>query len=309
MPIETAVEVITPAVAESILAHHNTYNRKLNRQRVSEYTKAMIEGRWITNGDAIRFDETGTLLDGQHRLQACVDSGRPFETVVVRGLEREASMPVIDVGRRRSLGDALGLKGYASSANVAAAARCFYSISCGERAILHTPRLDNQKGIEIVETHPRLVEIAQRVSSSSSFRRLCPSLAWYSGGLYFLENAYADKPVLLQKLSYFHEAVIDGIDENGRALMANDPRAAYREKLLSLRLAARDGGAGSKGQWDVMCYLLAAWNAYARGRQTARLSRPKAPRLLPRPVFWPECPWAEYDVEGNVKKPACKTDV
>lgn len=50
----------------------------------------MRNGNWKANGEAIKFSSTGRLLDGQHRLRACVKEQVPFTTLVIRGLEDEA---------------------------------------------------------------------------------------------------------------------------------------------------------------------------------------------------------------------------
>jgi hypothetical protein len=47
----------------------------------------MEEGRYKYNGFPILFGSDGVLLDGQHRLTACVEAGVTFDTDVVFGLD------------------------------------------------------------------------------------------------------------------------------------------------------------------------------------------------------------------------------
>ncbi|MDP2620568.1 MAG: hypothetical protein Q8P46_10395, partial [Hyphomicrobiales bacterium] len=73
---------ITPELAREWLEKTNRKNRPLSELKWTAYAVDMLEGRWQYNGDAIRFGSDGVLLDGQHRLMACVEAGIPFETDV-----------------------------------------------------------------------------------------------------------------------------------------------------------------------------------------------------------------------------------
>lgn len=117
--VETQVMEITPEIAEVFLKA-NKLNRRLDLPRVTEMAKAMEEGRFPFNGDAIRFNVLGNLIDGQHRLKAIIQAGVPIKQVVVTGLS-EAAMSTIDQPRVRSVGDILKLRGN-NVLNVAATA-------------------------------------------------------------------------------------------------------------------------------------------------------------------------------------------
>jgi hypothetical protein len=65
-------------------------------------------GRWVTTGVPIILDENGYVIDGQHRLQAIVDSGQSVWVWVCRGVSRKAALPVIDLdSKSRRLEDLL----------------------------------------------------------------------------------------------------------------------------------------------------------------------------------------------------------
>ena len=90
MPIKIRQKTITPAVAEAMLKASEALgavNRKLNTRHVELYANEIRSNRWKLNGDAIRLDPDGRILDGQHRLQACVLAGIPFQTIVMTGVE------------------------------------------------------------------------------------------------------------------------------------------------------------------------------------------------------------------------------
>src|SRR4051812_40935726 len=109
MTISACVTTITPALAQEWLKL-NTKNRVLRPHRVSTFARDMKMGRWMLNGEAITFSDLGRLLNGQHRLHACVEANRSFETVVMRGVP-DKSFPTIDTGGKRTAGDVLGMSG------------------------------------------------------------------------------------------------------------------------------------------------------------------------------------------------------
>jgi hypothetical protein len=94
-------EVITPAMAQEYLKFNTENYRSINNVRVISYAADMKAGRWQLNGEGIKFDTNGTLIDGQHRLQAIVRAGVPIEMLVIRGIE--AGTNLYDIGAGRSL--------------------------------------------------------------------------------------------------------------------------------------------------------------------------------------------------------------
>lgn len=88
---------ITPRIAKTMLSH-NTGNRPLRKAVVQRYATDMENGDWQDNGDPIRFDTNGRLIDGQHRLEAVILSDTPIDAWVLRGLKPEHRRPWI---RRR----------------------------------------------------------------------------------------------------------------------------------------------------------------------------------------------------------------
>lgn len=109
---------LTPALAEEYLKH-NTHNRMVKPSKLNELIGAIKRGEWFVNGEAIKFAEDGTMLDGQHRCMAVIESGEAIDTMVVHGLPRE-TQETMDRGARRSLADALHLRGETSVTNLAA---------------------------------------------------------------------------------------------------------------------------------------------------------------------------------------------
>jgi len=125
------VETITPAMAERYLTH-NSHNRKLRKGTVATYAHAMERGQWVLNGESIKFDHNGVLVDGQHRLAAIVEAGVPIDVLVIRNVSMESQITV-DVGLRRSIADHLGWMGETNTTRLGAALNALYNYRASGR--------------------------------------------------------------------------------------------------------------------------------------------------------------------------------
>lgn len=121
-PLRSVVIKFWPAAAEVVLRITNNHNRPMtvkNRQEIEEDLRT--HGYELT-GDTIKFGKSSNMLDGQHRLEACVKSGEPLESHVLFGLEDDI-FDILDRGRRRTPGDILAIAGYKYGALLAGAVR------------------------------------------------------------------------------------------------------------------------------------------------------------------------------------------
>lgn len=118
-PVTTQIVTITPTEAEALLKT-NTLNRKVRSSVVARYARDMTNKDWRLNGEGIKVSDTGELLDGQHRLLACVEANVSFQTILVIGLEFD-SRETVDTGARRNFSDILRWHGETGTAGLAAA--------------------------------------------------------------------------------------------------------------------------------------------------------------------------------------------
>lgn len=107
--INVALMTITPQMAGQML-EKNIANRKVNQANVNRIASDMATGNYKVNGETIKISPNGEILDGQHRLLACVKSGMAFQTYVVYDVERE-TVGTIDMGKGRSVADSLNVMG------------------------------------------------------------------------------------------------------------------------------------------------------------------------------------------------------
>ena len=87
-------KVITPDMAKEWL-EKNVKNRRLNMFRVDVLVKDMKDGKFTLSPSPICFDHDGYLIDGQHRLSACVLANVPIVSVVAYDVPSDV---VIDRG-------------------------------------------------------------------------------------------------------------------------------------------------------------------------------------------------------------------
>lgn len=116
------LHTITPQLAKHILDKLNGINRPQRPAKILEYMDAMNDNRWPVTGATIVFSKNGMLMDGQHRLQACVQTGRTFQTYAVFGVDASA-FAMIDTGRKRSNVDAFAIQKIPNPAVAAKAVR------------------------------------------------------------------------------------------------------------------------------------------------------------------------------------------
>jgi hypothetical protein len=243
---------LTPQRAHDLLSH-NTHNRGVSRQRVSQYTADIRAGNWRFNGEAIKIAHTGQILDGQHRLIAVIDADRSIDTLLITGLPPEAQ-ETMDQGRARTLGDVLKLRGERNYLNLAAATRL---VALYERDGI--PFLDAYRPAptvhECLRTLDRNPDLRASVKLADELSRgaLVPVSA--AGGLHYLFAIAdpADAEDFIRKLL------------RGDNLHATSPVFVLRARLLA---DLRDRQLRPK---ERLALVVKAWNAYRRGDTITRI--------------------------------------
>jgi hypothetical protein len=247
---EIQVHVITPDIAAAWL-DKNISNRKRNKRHVDKYARDMASKAWRLTGDAIRFDDGGNLIDGQHRLAACVQAGMPFESVVIYNLRADVTS-TIDTGKPRTMSDVLTMAGTHYATTVAAIARIMLDEKYGfEDSTAWT----HQDMLGMIDRHPRIHAAAREVVLAKLPRgiRFGPIATIYLLGATVLHNEPA--------ADAFFDVFKTGIPRGD-----NCPAHQMREKLLrsgsgTVILKRREAWRGVK----------TAWNLFAQGKTTTRL--------------------------------------
>jgi hypothetical protein len=149
------VETITPDKAREYLAA-NRFNRPLSRTVVADYVAAMKAGEWLLNGEAIKFDWNGQLVDGQHRLEAIVRAEVPTDFVVIRDLD-PGVFKTLDTGKKRTAADVLSIAQIPNAEAFGVAFRLLHRTLTGEHR--SKKRVSNSQLEALRQEHPTLVEL------------------------------------------------------------------------------------------------------------------------------------------------------
>lgn len=101
---------LTPEMATELL-QRNQLNRPISDLHVKRITKQIANGKWRFNGDTIKISKDGQVLDGQHRLWACIEANKPILTLIIRDIERDAFTTIDTIKKPRSGADTIALLG------------------------------------------------------------------------------------------------------------------------------------------------------------------------------------------------------
>lgn len=262
------IQIVTPEQAKEWLAAE-FQQRPIKFSLVSRFAREMKAGRWLFTADPIRFDKDGNLIDGQHRLRACVSADTPFETVVWTGFPSEV-FKALDRGRTRSLGDNLHYIGEGYYNQLGAAINLQWQYEHGivaRRGNLTWPEMT--EAIDTLERNPGL---RLGLAISTRLKKLA------SGGmLTFLHYQFSIRDSATA--AWFFERLHDGCD-----LEITDPVRVLRERLLKNRAAT----VTKLTHRATMALIIKAWNAtYARQKIRALSWRSGGKFPQPFPVIEP----------------------
>jgi hypothetical protein len=177
---ELTVVAITPILAKEML-DTMVHQRRLRPRVVKRYGEDMKNGRWGFTHQAICIDDQNHLIDGQHRLQAIVDTGLTFPFVVMRGLPEEAAQ-FFDTGFTRQSTDAAIYAGFGQiSAFTLSIARAMLA---GLR-VSRTIPISNSQLFDFYRRHHKAVHFAAEGRTSRQPRVLvAPVLAVFGRAYY-----------------------------------------------------------------------------------------------------------------------------
>lgn len=242
---------ITPELAADWLGQQHI-NRHLRPALAKRYAQAMAAGEWEDNGETIKFNSDGTLIDGQHRLTSIRDNGLTMDLWVARGLTHTAQA-TIDSGAKRSVGDVFSMRGYPNAHLLAAALNVFHRYETesearwGSSVTLQAPR-----ALELYAANPDIQQSMVIGRKASAARRaLPPGLAC---ALHYIFTLFEEDDA-----NEFFMRLADGVD-----LPAGSPILALRDLLERLdKDGQRAGRRGDKVY--VHAIVVKAWNAWRAG--------------------------------------------
>jgi len=243
--MQLEISTITPETAKYLLGL-NPSNRTINPHHVSRMSADMRKGKWVLNGDTIRIAENGDLMDGQHRLSACVASGVAFQTIMVRGVQADA-IRTIDGGRKRSISDKFGMDGVTNARALVTSIRIVGRIATGVKS--YQP--SDQEFFELAGLHPKLA------ASVSTYRKVPFRLSSVVSAIHYMGSA-AEGAAMADA---FANTIRSGIPTRNA-----DPAHTFREWVIK-----NSTGVGKLPLESIIAGACRAWSAYADGRELKRI--------------------------------------
>lgn len=244
---------VTPALAAAWLKF-NSKNRTPSRAKIRRFSRQMAAGKWMINGETVKFGASGRLLDGQSRLQAVVESGTTIVLEVRSGLP-DATQESMDTGEARKHAHQLEMLGIGHPNEMAAALRLVWF---WDRGIIGSAGKGRQSGDitnttirEAMEQHPG---IGASVGRCLNLKQLMPVSA---AAFFHYVFAQADR----KRADAFIERLTTGAN-----LSATNPIYLLRERLTSDRMAQ-----AKIGRREKFALIIKAWNAFRLGRPLPKL--------------------------------------
>jgi hypothetical protein len=273
VPRDVPVVLVTPAMAKEWLSTRYENERPLHKNKIRAFARDMDENNWYFIGDVIRFSPGGErLMDGQHRLQAIIDSGKAQWFGIVN-LPEEARSG-IDTGSARTLGELLHMGNHVHGRVVAAIARRVLIYRNGQQATSGGKYLPTHaEGLQFAEQNTRLLKKAAELGIRVTGRKAAlPVAASSLGAAYFL-CAQVDEE---QADEVFGRIV------SGLGLTQGDPVAAYRNRAVRMMEQFRN----KMSPDDAFRFAIVTWNHVRNGNKIERLLTPREgwnPRNIPVP--------------------------
>lgn len=249
--LRTVIELITPDRAREFLKT-NSKNRPIVKSNLKGLVDIIKMGKWVMNGDAIRVSGENILIDGQHRLQAIVDTGISCECLVVYGLKSDV-FKTIDIGAARTLSHTLAVSG---AKNNVLAASCIPLISRYKAGAIpvwghggKSAVVVKHEGLKFYESNKELIDFAASFATTKTKLK-----AWLSPSyVVFLTAIFAeiDKSQCVDFLTKL---------ENGD-FPRESPLFVLREKIINSTIKRN---VETKKHF-LAAYTIKTWNAVRSG--------------------------------------------
>lgn len=257
--ITYSVEDVSPALADEWLKTM-IENRPLRETRVFKYARDMEAGRWVQSAQPIKFDTHGSLIDGQHRLQAVTLARKTVKMEVARNVPASA-VAVLDEGGPRTPADVLAIMGSRYSMDLASALSTAWRVLSGQlyaggRALPSRQellRLNAAIGEELVEII-KMIRDGENFSGAKTRRNYLPA-----GALAGL--AFCFRRASMGKADAFVQAC-----DSWLQLPNDHPVVALQTRLLNEK-TRRVKTVDQQGRYAL---IVRAWNSFYQVKTSKR---------------------------------------
>lgn len=229
--MENQIVNISPQIAEEYLKT-NINNRKLQFKRVTQYAEDMRNGKWQLNGESIKFNKSGKLIDGQHRLAAVIKSKATIQSLVTWGVDDNVT--TMDRGQNRTTAQCFVFGGVdevlANNTLIAAVRQHFYMVNNSVLNVSDATIL--QFIMDHEENLRKVLEICPKKNSSGQQKVNTRNSAFMIAIFYALEDG-----ISYETCQEFSKIVRDGFMSNPW----DSPAIVCRNDMLSNNVSSARG--------------------------------------------------------------------
>jgi len=252
------IKLITPELATELLKM-NVGNRRLKNIK-NAYVGQMLNGEWKENGEPIIIDINGFIKDGQHRLNAVIESGHSYKCPVIYDVNPDV-MDTIDTGTNRSLGDVLQLNGFTYYADLSTLIKAILSFDLGRAAFVRNVSssnrvskmkyISNNRGLKFANENKegllKLVKTAERIHGNQTVKVL----------------SRKDVGLVLYMLGgfEFNETHVEFLKKISGVIVDNDSATSWLYKKLA---SAKLNKTSINLDWK-NCAIIKTWNIFISG--------------------------------------------
>lgn len=286
--VEVFFELLTPELAEYYLSRLPKRQRRQSESTVDRYASDMVSDQWLFIGDAVRFNTSEELIDGQHRCRAVSETGVPQMTMVVVGLDPEAIV-VFDTGRPRTFAGHLQTEGVPNASAVAILTKRVFDWRRGNYAVPNIGRIPNPPALGVPASPSKLYEtfLSLRDPIQHAVKRGIAAKAGFAtktASPSVLSFAYLLFGILdIERCERFFYELQKGPDRNNPEY----PIFVLRERM---KKRVPEGQSGLP-DWVWIHFLFTAWNKWFRAESMGALRTPA--RAAYGYVALPEDPFAD----------------
>lgn len=185
-----SMRTITPAMAAKFMEEHEavvrscgleSMNRIINDNTVTQYGRDMSQGKWEPNGETVKRSARGRIVDGQHRLWACIQSDTPFETGFMDNIavkDEDRYFVTTDIGRTKTPSAFISASGIGYGGIAAPAARLIMAYKT-HKTLTKTHMITTPEVVEFTKKHSHLVDSAAFVAKYQGYAPTSTLCAWH----------------------------------------------------------------------------------------------------------------------------------
>ena len=259
LPVLTMEYVeVTPDMAWDFLSRTTIKNRFITQSTVHKYARQIMAERWCVTGEALKFDDVGNLLDGQHRLWGFIETGLESAVFLVIKNIPASSQSFIDTPKPRTPANTLEMEGVPDPRIAAATVKMLneYEHNRMPGSSAWRVALDNQGIYQYTLDHPDVLTSVSAVADSKGLKDLGkPATVAFTHCV----TSRLNPTVAADFWRRIAEADYDGL---------GDPVQRIRERLI----IARRQPHSTVSPTMTAALIFKAWNAAVRGRTIGNLN-------------------------------------